>query len=84
MVPVDLAYVIFIDFLALGVLGFCFLLLSNVQFLVLGSISPQDAVTQGGFLVDIVDDDILRRNTSMSPTAVDQSIAKMCLAWALI
>ena len=23
------------------------------------SISPQDAVTQGGFLVDIVDDDIL-------------------------
>ena len=24
------------------------------------SISPQDAVTQGGFLVDIVDDDILR------------------------
>ena len=24
MVPVDLAYVIFIDFLALGVLGFCF------------------------------------------------------------
>ena len=26
---------------------------------VLGSISPQDAVTQGGFLVDIVDDDIL-------------------------
>ncbi len=25
----------------------------------LGSISPQDAVTQGGFLVDIVDDDIL-------------------------
>ena len=34
-VPVDLAYVIFIDFLALGVLGFYFLLLSNVQFLVL-------------------------------------------------
>ena len=24
MVPVDLAYVIFIDFLALGVVGFCF------------------------------------------------------------
>eukprot|EP01048_Picozoa_sp_COSAG05_P032014 COSAG05_NODE_12018_length_486_cov_22.984496_1_plen_52_part_01 len=30
VVPVDLAYVIFIDFLALGVLRFCFLLLSNV------------------------------------------------------
>ena len=26
------------------------------------SISPQDAVTQGGFLVDIVDDDILTPN----------------------
>ena len=40
MVPVDLAYVIFIDFLALGVLGFCFLLLSNVQFLVLVNLPP--------------------------------------------
>ena len=36
----DLAYVIFIDFLALGVLGFCFLLLSNVQFLVLVNLPP--------------------------------------------
>ena len=52
MVPVDLAYVIFIDFLVLGVLRFCFLLLSNVQFLVLVNL-PQDAVTQGGFLVDM-------------------------------
>ena len=41
MVPVDLAYVIFIDFLALGVLGFCFLLLSNVQFLVLVNLPPR-------------------------------------------
>ena len=40
VVPVDLAYVIFIDFLALGVLGFCFLLLSNVQFLVLVNLPP--------------------------------------------
>ena len=40
MVPVDLAYVIFIDFLALGVLRFCFLLLSNVQFLVLVNLPP--------------------------------------------
>ena len=28
------------------------------------SISPQDAVTQGGFLVDIVDDDILLHSNS--------------------
>ena len=42
----------------MGVLRFCFLLLSNVNSL-FWSISPQDAVTQGGFLVDIVDDDIL-------------------------
>ena len=34
------------------------MLLSNVQFLVLVNL-PQDAVTQGGFLVDMVDDDIL-------------------------
>ena len=40
VVPVDLAYVIFIDFLALGVLRFCFLLLSNVQFLVLVNLPP--------------------------------------------
>ena len=40
MVPVDLAYVIFIDFLALGVLRVCFLLLSNVQFLVLVNLPP--------------------------------------------
>ena len=39
-VPVDLVYVIFIDFLALGVLRFCFLLLSNVQFLVLVNLPP--------------------------------------------
>ena len=40
------------------------------------SISPQDAVTQGGFLVDIVDDDIPHlgqeakrtQNAQMSPT----------------
>ena len=46
VVPVDLAYVIFIDFLALGVLGFCFLLLSNVQFLVLVNLPPGLATTQ--------------------------------------
>ena len=40
VVPVDLAYVIFIDFLALGVLRVCFLLLSNVQFLVLVNLPP--------------------------------------------
>eukprot|EP01048_Picozoa_sp_COSAG05_P004648 COSAG05_NODE_258_length_12741_cov_168.778279_12_plen_172_part_00 len=40
VVPVDLAYVIFIEFLALGVLRFCFLLLSNVQFLVLVNLPP--------------------------------------------
>ena len=40
VVPVDLAYVIVIDFLAVGVLGFCFLLLSNVQFLVLVNLPP--------------------------------------------
>ena len=40
VVPVDLGYVIFIDCLALGVLGFCFLLLSNVQFLVLVNVPP--------------------------------------------
>ena len=39
-VPVDLAYVLFIDFLALRVLRFCFLLLSNVQFLVLVNLPP--------------------------------------------
>ena len=40
VVPVDLFYVIFIDFLVLGVLRFCFLLLSNVQFLVLANLPP--------------------------------------------
>ena len=39
-IPVDLVYVIFIEFLALGVLRFCFLLLSNVQFLVLVNLPP--------------------------------------------
>ena len=48
MVPVDLAYVIFIDFLALGVLRFCFLLLSNVQFLVLVNLPPGLATRVGG------------------------------------
>ena len=47
MVPVDLAYVIFIDFLALGVLRFCFLLLSNVQFLVLVNLPPGLATRVG-------------------------------------
>ena len=47
VVPVDLAYVIFIDFLALGVLGFCFLLLSNVQFLVLVNLPPGLATRVG-------------------------------------
>ena len=49
MVPVDLANVIFIDFLALGVLRFCFLLLSNVQFLVLVNLPPGLATRVGRF-----------------------------------
>ena len=47
LAQVDLAYVIFIDFLALGVLGFCFLLLSNVQFLVLVNLPPGLATRVG-------------------------------------
>ena len=79
VVPVDLAYVIFIDFLALGVLGFCFLLLSNVQFLVLVNL-PQDAVTQGGFVVDIVDDDILHVSPGTQHTLIDPA-SYPPLAW---
>ena len=48
VVPVDLAYVIFIDFLALGVLRFCFLLLSNVQFLVLVNLPPGRSGSHAG------------------------------------
>ena len=40
VVSIDLFYVIFIDFVVLGVLRFCFMLLSNVQFLVLVDLPP--------------------------------------------
>ena len=41
VVSVDLVYVIFIEFLVLGVLGFCFLLLGNGQLLVLVNLPPR-------------------------------------------
>ena len=44
-------YVIFIDFLVLGVLRFCFVLLSNVQFLVLVNLPPGLATRVGSYIV---------------------------------
>ena len=48
------------------------------------SISPQDAVTQGGFLVDIVDDDIqkntglFREGTDHAPLVNYRNVTKTC------
>lgn len=50
------------------------------------SISPQDAVTQGGFLVDIVDDDTLDKAVTVAHSGVISGqapipIPKGCKVW---